>query len=220
MFGEKDVWAARAPFRGVLDTAAAAVYLTLTVHFAWLSTCGETMRVALLVFAASQLLLFAASAVYHSRTWPSRIHDRLQRLDHACIYVKVAGAVTPLSLAALDGTTRDAVVGWVWLVASIGVAQKALAPRLMDRGSILAQLAQAASILLVAPAFAARFPGTPSHLLFAATSAYALGAIVFITERPRLWPPYFGFHDFFHVFLALGGCCLIAVAVGTLTQLP
>ncbi len=78
-------------------------------------------RWACLVYTVCAAVLFGCSALYHRGTWDARTHARLRRLDHANIFLMIAGTYTPLCVALLDGTTRTAVLAVVWVGALAGI---------------------------------------------------------------------------------------------------
>ncbi|MDX5319207.1 MAG: hemolysin III family protein, partial [Actinomycetes bacterium] len=78
-------------------------------------------RWASAVFVASSLVLFGTSAVYHRGTWSPRAGVTLRRLDHANIFLLIAGSYTPFTLIMLEGTTQLVMLGVVWGGAALGV---------------------------------------------------------------------------------------------------
>ena len=68
--------------------------------------------------------------------------------------------------------------------------------------------------------FVERFPGTPAHLALAAAALYVVGVVVFLTERPRLWPRVFSHHELFHVLLVAGTGAQTTLALGYLARIP
>ncbi len=192
------------PIRGFLHGSAALVSLALAGHLALHGPGQPSHRAALLVFALSQLALYTASSLYHSVPWDDCWKQRMQRLDHAMIYLKIAGTLTPIVWIGLDDEPRTLLLAAAWGMAALGIAQKAWLPHVNPRACIPVQIAQAGLVLPALGPFAERFPGTPFTLVVASTALYAAGAVVFVTERPRLWPRVFSFHELFHALLVVG----------------
>lgn len=192
------------PVRGALHVSASAVALGTAAHLWQRGTQGDVGLAALLVFAGSQAALFATSSLYHSVPWSPRWKRRMQRADHCMIYVAIAGTLTPIAVAALGATRAWPVLVGAWGIALCGVAQKLVFPSVHERASIPFQLAQASLGIPVLVAFAARHPGAPSWLALAGAAVYAVGAVAFLTERPRLWPRVFSFHELFHFMTVVG----------------
>jgi hemolysin III len=124
--------------------------------------------------------------------------------------VGIAGSLTPIVWLGLDGMQRDATLVAAWAIAGFGTLQKLFFPRIHENLSIPFQLLQAGLVLPALTPFAARFPGAPGGLLAAALAFYLAGALVFITQRPRLWPRIFSYHELFHVCTVAASAALFA----------
>ncbi len=191
------------PVRGLLHGSAALACLALAWHLSRTS-CDPATRRLLVLFALSQFALYTASALYHSVPWTPRAKRRMQRLDHSMIYVKIAGSLTPILWVSLEGPERQLLVAAIWIVAVLGIGQKIFLPWIHERASIPVQIFQASLVLPAVGPFAERFPGTPVLLALAGATIYVAGVVVFLTERPRLWPRVFSFHEVFHMLLLAG----------------
>jgi len=207
------------PVRGLLDASGALFSLAAASWLAALEPGDPALRRILLVFALSHAGLFTASFLYHALPWERGWKRRMQRLDHSMIYLKIAASVTPLVWAALDGPWRDGLLVAAWGIAGFGVAQKVLLPEVNERLSIPFQVLQACLVLPALGPFADRFEPEALALFTAAALFYSAGAVVFVTERPRLWPRLFSFHDLFHVLVIAGNLCLFQLLVHTLPAL-
>jgi hemolysin III len=206
------------PARGGLDVLAAALSLAAAVHLWEASAHWPSGRLALGVFSATQLGLCLVSALYHSVPWGPRAKRRMQRLDHAMIFLQIAGVVTPLALIGLEGPAQRAVLVAAWGIAAGGVVQKALFPRVHEKACIPFQVLQAALVLPALPGLAGRFEGAALQLLALAGAIHTVGLVVFVTERPRLWPRLFSFHELFHLLLLGGGAVNYTLLVKLLAK--
>lgn len=206
------------PVRGVLHGSAAIACLLLARHLWVGSTCGSSTRLAIVVFALSQVCLFTASALYHSVPWTPPWKRRLQRIDHSMIYVKIAGTMTPILWLALDDWRRPVLLGAAWAIAFAGIFQKALLPNVHERASIPVQILQAMLVLPALAPFAERFPGAPVRLLLFGAALYVIGVVAFLTERPRMWPRVFSFHELFHVLIVAASGAHSTVVLGWLAR--
>lgn len=208
------------PIRGFLHGAAALLSVIGALVFYESVQIEPGVRVALVVFAATQVTLFAVSASYHSIPWNREWKARMQRADHAMIYLAIAGSITPIALVGFVGDARWATIAAVWIIAVAGAAQKLLLPHIHERASIPVQITQAVLATPALMAFATRFPGAPGRLALLGAAFYAVGAVVFLTERPRLWPRVFSFHELFHVLVVAGSGAYYALAAGFIARLP
>ena len=170
-----------------------------------------TTRIGSTIFAASALLLFGVSAIYHTGTWSPRVWAALRRFDHSNIFILIAGSYTPLTLMLLEGTQRVVLLTTVWSCAILGVLFRVFwigAPRWLYTPLYIG-LGWAAVFFI--PSF---IDGATSSLgsgmaiavltLIAVGGAlYTLGGVVYGFKRPDPWPRYFGFHEIFHSFTIL-----------------
>ena len=202
--------------RGVLHQwacAASVVFGVLVVAFA----DDGRERVAAGIYAASVTGLFGASALYHRVTWRPSVRRWMRRLDHAMIFVLIAGTYTPFALLVLQGPLADAILIVVWAGALTGIVVKLVwihAPK---------GVAAAAYVALGWVAVIA-FPQLVEHAGVAATTLiaaggvlYTVGAIVYATRRPDPIPQVFGYHEVFHALvIAAAALQFAAVCVAVL----
>lgn len=152
------------------------------------------------VFGAGALLMFAASALYHLSKQSPRC-ALYRRLDHAMIFVCIAGTCTPVCLIALRGTgLGTGLLVTVWSLAVVGIVLKLRwhsAPRLLSTGLYLGLGWMCA---LSGPALLRTAPELFGWLLTGGL-LYTIGAIVYQTRWPRGRPGVFGAHELWHLFV-------------------
>jgi hemolysin III len=195
--------------RGWLHLGTAPLTLAAGVVLIALSPTAAT-RLGSSVYVACAVLLFSTSAVYHRGRWSPKVGGMLQRLDHANIFLLIAGTYTPFALLLLSGSARLAMLAVVWAGALLGMAFRVLwigAPRWLYT-PIYMGLGWAAVFFL--PQFldgAHRLGvgiGTAVLVLVAVGGAlYTLGGVVYGFKRPDPWPRWFGFHEVFHTLTIL-----------------
>jgi hemolysin III len=202
------------PVRGFLH-GAAAVLSVIGAAFLWHRAPGNLPhQLPLLVFGISLIALYTASSLYHAMPWGAVWKARMQRIDHAMIYVLVAGTYTPVTCIVLEGALRWTLLAAVWGVAAVGIAQKIWWPRVRAWFSISLQTIQGwLAILLVVP-LAQRMPGTALALGALGGILYTVGMVLFVIERPRLWPRVFSYHEVFHVLVVGGSASHYAMIFG------
>jgi hemolysin III len=187
------------PVRGLLHGAAAVASL-VGAAILWDRGGEDTaLRMALVVFGMSLVGLYTVSSLYHSYPWRPQWKARMQRVDHAMIYVVVAGTYTPLALVVLDGWWCAVAIASTWAIALVGIAQKIFLPQVGDWFSITMQTTQGWLALPCVWLLARELPAGAVTLVVAGGLLYTVGMVLFVTHRPRLWPRVFSYHEVFHV---------------------
>ena len=161
-----------------------------------------------LLFGVSLVALYSASSVYHYALCAGRRLLRLRKLDHAMIYVLIAGSYTPLCAKYLAPGKREIFLACIWAAAAAGILLKLLwldAPRWVCTGLYLAL---GWSIMVDLPAFAA-MPAGCLALVAAGGVCYSAGAVIYWLKKPNLSARW-GFHELFHLFILAGSACHFA----------
>jgi hemolysin III len=183
----------------------------LTAAFAVLIVLSPTplTRVGSSVYAASAILLFAVSGLYHRGNWQPKLMAFWRRFDHANIYIFIAGTYTPFAFLYLHGASRWALFGIVWGCAVAGAVFKILIPNAPRWISTPLYIALGWVAVIFIPGFidgAKHFPTwvNISSLVLVATGGilYTLGGVVYAAKKPNPSPTIFGFHEVFHAFTA------------------
>lgn len=167
---------------------------------------GTLATVASAIFAVNSLLLFGVSAVYHRFHWSERTKAVLRRIDHANIFLLIAGTYTPLALLALPPDQGLLLLWLVWSGTLVGIAMRVFwlrAPRWIYVPIYLG-LGWAA-IMYIVPLFNANV--AMMVLVLVGGGLYTLGAVVYGTKWPNPSPKNFGFHEIFHSFTVLAFFC-------------
>jgi len=199
------------PVRGLLHGTAAVVSVVGATLLTVLGGGGKGNRLSLLVFGVSLVSLFTVSSLYHSIPWGTEWKARMQRLDHTMIYVLVAGTFTPIAWIALDGWLRWATLAVQWGIVAAGAVQKAFFPQVTRTLSIALQTTQGWLALLLLWPLARRLPWTALLMLGLGGVFYTVGMVLLVTNRPRLWPRVFSYHEVFHILVVAGSSVHFAV---------
>lgn len=192
--------------RGLLHAAAFVVALPLGVALI-LEADTARGRTAAIVFAASVVAMFGASAIYHSPNWPERPRRWLRRIDHAGVYGLIAGTYTAFGLLALKGNWRPVVLGIVWIGALAAIVFKFAwidAPKWI---SSVIGVALGWVGVIVFPQLLDEIGLGGSLLVLAGGLLYTAGALVYALRRPDPYPAVFGFHEVFHVLVIAAVAC-------------
>jgi hemolysin III len=158
------------------------------------------------VFSAALLVLYVASTMYHA-VQHRQTKGRLEIVDHAAIFVLIAGTYTPFTLISLRGAWGWALFGVIWALALIGVVAKLFLTGRFSRLSTLIYLLMGWLVVAVVPMTQA-LPLATLLWLLAGGLAYSLGTIFYHNERL----PYA--HAIWHLFVLAGSACHV-VAVAT-----
>lgn len=198
--------------RGVLHQYAFAVSLVVGTLLI-VGADGARGHTAAAVFAGAVATCFGISALYHRVTWAPRVRLWMRRVDHAGIYLLIAGTYTPICLLALDGALPLAILAVVWAGAAAAIALKFVwvaAPKWLA-ASIGVGLGWIGVALM--PQLAARVGTAAVALLIAGGIAYTAGAIVYAWSRPNPAPAVFGYHELFHALTIVAVACqYVAIA--------
>ena len=167
---------------------------------------GTGGKVSAAVYAATGLLLFTISAVYHRGNWSPKVKRVLKRLDHTNIMLVIAGSYTPLAWALLPEAKATFLLWLVWIGAILGVAFRLFwtdAPRWLYTPVYIAL--GLACLIYIGDFFAASIPA--AVLLCAGGALYIAGAVFYALKRPNIHLEWFGFHELFHAFTVGGFAC-------------
>jgi hemolysin III len=189
--------------RGVLHQYAFFISLASGTLLVLLATTTKA-SVAAALYAASVSALFGVSALYHRITWTTPARRRMRRLDHAMIFVLIAGTYTPVGLLVLQGRLATVVLAVVWGGAAAGIVLELVwtkAPRWLG-GTVYLALGWVAVVAM--PQLFARLGITGGLLLVAGGLAYSAGAAVYALRRPDPVPAVFGYHEVFHLLVIAG----------------
>jgi hemolysin III len=201
--------------RGWLHAGAAPVALAAVIVLVCLSR-GAPEIASSSIYAASAVLLFSVSAIYHRGRWSPRVLGFLKRFDHANIFLIIAGTYTPFAVLLLNGGSRTALLVIVWTGAALGVGFRVFwigAPRWLYVPAYLA-LGWVAVVYL--PQFTSTGGVAVLVLLAAGGLLYTVGGVVYGTKRPNPSPKWFGFHEVFHSLTVLAFACqYIAISLVT-----
>ena len=185
--------------RGWLHAAMAPLALAAGAVLVWQSPSGAP-RIGSAIFAVCALVLFSVSAAMHRGRWSARTQVLLTRLDHACIFLLIAGSYTPFTLLLLHGTDRVVLLGVAWSGAALGIAVPAALPVGATMG-VHPDLHRAGLGGGVLRRRLRRY-AVPGVVVLLALGGllYTVGGVVYGLRRPNPLPRWFGFHEVFHLF--------------------
>lgn len=178
-----------------LSIAGLAVLVVLAVRY------GDAWQVvSVSVFGASLVLLYSASTLYHAVQQP-RVKEVLRKLDHASIYLLIAGTYTPFLLISLRGPTGWTLLTVVWIMATLGVLWKMFFTGRFEVIATIVYVLMGWMGVIAVRDMVAAIPTTGLVFLFAGGIIYTLGVIFYAIEKI----PYN--HAVWHLFVLGGSVC-------------
>ena len=171
-----------------------------------LSAEGSAARWSSLVFVLSSMLLFGNSALYHRFDWSPRTKVILKRIDHANIFLLIAGSYTPIAVLALPPAKSTLLLSLVWGGAILGIGFRVFwihAPRWLYVPLYLA-LGWGA-VMFIVDFFQAN--AAMMTLIVIGGLCYSVGAVIYGMKRPNPVPGVFGFHEIFHTLTVVAFLC-------------
>ncbi len=163
---------------------------------------GAAAKWGAVVFTVTSMLLFGISSIYHRFDWSPPVKRMLKRLDHANIFLLIAGTYTPIALIALPREKGLLLLLFVWAGALLGIGFRVFwisAPRwlyvplylLLGWAAVmyLVDLMNANVIMML--------------LVVVGGLLYTAGAVIYGMKRPNPVPGVFGFHEIFHTLTVL-----------------
>ena len=163
----------------LLATGGMAWLLVITIQ------AGDTRQfIGLATYGTGLIGMFAASAAYNSYS-PCHARELLRRVDHAMIFVMIAGTCTPFALSAFPANIGLMVCAIVWSVAVAGAVLKLAFPHQFDRLLLALYLVTGWTIFGMIKAFADNLSNVSLFLLFGGGLAYSFGAYVQAQCRMR-----------------------------------
>lgn len=170
--------------------------------------------VSLSIYGLSLIGMFSASATYHMVRVKDRALEIFRKVDHAAIYLLIAGTYTPFCVNAFEGFWKWGMLTIIWSLAVIGIVVKVFyirAPRWLNAGIYLVMgwLAVAAAGQMFA-----LLSGWVFGWLITGGILYTLGAVVYITKIFNFKPGVFGFHEMWHIFVLLAAAAHYVAVMG------
>ncbi len=197
--------------RGRLHQAGFVVACGVGAVF--VSTLEGRRLVAAAVFAASAVAMLGASSLYHRVTWSARARLWMRRVDHAGIYLLIAGTYTAVGLLALHGSMQHVVLAVVWVGTGAAILVKlcwVASPKWLS--AVLGLALGWVGVVAMPQIFHTAGPAAVA-LLAAGGIAYTVGAVVYARRRPDPLPAVFGYHEMFHALTLVAlACQYVAIA--------
>ncbi len=179
-----------------LGAVASLIGAPFLIYFA--AASGQASHiVSAVLFGAALVILYAASTAYHSAR-PGRWQRRLHMLDHASIYLLIAGSYSPFLMVTFADSFGPLLMVLMWSLALLGVVFKLFTTGRYEKLSLAIYLLMGWAIVFVGPAVFERLPGPGLWLLVGGGLAYTVGAVFYAWQGL----PYN--HTIWHLFVITG----------------
>ena len=192
-------------WRGWIHAATFPVAIALGIILL-VAADGAAAKVSSAIFFACSLLLFGTSALYHRIDWSPKVKAIFKRIDHANIFLLIAGSYTPITVLALPPEKATLLLWLVWSGAGLGILFRVFwigAPRWLYVPLYL--LLGYAALAFIVDFFQASW--IMMTLILVGGLFYTLGAVFYGLKRPNPIPGVFGFHEIFHTLTLLAFLC-------------
>jgi hemolysin III len=167
----------------------------------WISSYGTPAALSIFIYCLSLCTLFGVSALYHRPNWSASKRLWMRRLDHSCIFLLIAGTVTPICYFSLSAEEGIRVLKIIWMAAFIGILLSIFWVKKPKWVTALLCLTVGFLALPYLPDFYVSLGFQKVALLLIGSFFYFIGAMVYAFKFPDPSPKYFGYHEIFHLLV-------------------
>lgn len=173
---------------------------------------GKDSLICCLIFIVSMILLYGASTIYHALDKGERINKILKKLDHAMIFVLIAGSYTPICLLVIGGKTGLSLLTIVWAVGVLGIIFKLCWVTCPKWISSVMYIAMGWLCVLAFSPIVNSMTREAFLWLVVGGIIYTVGGVLYAIKTPRVKAfnerhKFFGTHEIFHLFVMAGSLC-------------
>ena len=174
---------------------------------------GRVYIISLAIYAASLILLYAASTTYHTFDISAKANTLLKKIDHMMISVLIAGSYTPVCLIVLKGKTGIILLSIVWGIAIAGILIKAFWVYCPKWVSSVLYIGMRWTCVLAFTQILNNMSPAAFAWLLAGGIIYTLGGVIYALKLPLFNSKHknFGSHEIFHLFVMGGSACHFVV---------
>lgn len=170
---------------------------------------GRVYMISLAIYAASLILLYAASTTYHTFDLSEKVNTILKKIDHMMIFVLIAGSYTPICLLVLNQKTGRIMLALIWGIAIIGILIKAFWVFCPKWVSSVLYIGMGWTCVLAFTQILNNMSRAAFYWLLAGGIIYTIGGIIYALKLPIFDNKHknFGSHEIFHLFVMGGSAC-------------
>lgn len=156
------------------------------------------------IYALCSLTMFGISTLYHRIYWSQKNRLLWKKLDHAGIYLMIAGTFTPVAMMGLSLESGKIVLWSIWSITVLGIIQSLFFVQIPKFVSSIFYLIAGYLILPFMSELNLNIGLNRVLGIIFGGIAYSIGAICYAFKWPHLNPKILGYHEFFHLFVNLG----------------
>lgn len=201
----KDPGSAITHFIGMLMAIFAAIPLLIKAAH----EPSKIYVISLAIYAASLILLYAASTTYHTFDLSEKANTILKKIDHMMIFVLIAGSYTPICLLVLNQKTGRTMLALIWGIAIVGILIKAFWVFCPKWVSSVLYIGMGWTCVLAFTQILNNMPRAAFFWLLSGGIIYTIGGIIYALKLPIFDNKHknFGSHEIFHLFVMGGSAC-------------
>lgn len=217
-FKPKDPGSAITHFIGMLMAIFAATPLLIRAA----NAPDKIHLISLAIFIVSMILLYGASATYHSLNLSENANKLLRKIDHMMIFVLIAGSYTPICLIVLRGTIGNTLFLLIWGIAIAGIVIKGFWINCPKWFSSVLYIAMGWVCVLAFSPIINSLSKPAFGWLLAGGIIYTVGGIIYALKLPifNTKHKYFGSHEIFHLFVMGGSICHFILMYNFVAVMP
>ncbi len=204
----------REPVNSLTHWAGAVLAIIGLIALLAVSWGAPAKMISVAIYGASLIFLFSASATYHAVNRKDRVLEIFRKVDHAAIFLLIAGTYTPFCVLGFSGFWQWGMLTIVWSLALIGIVVKIFyihSPRWLNAGIYVLMgwigITAAGQIFTALPMWVIGW-------LVAGGVIYTLGAVVYSTKLFNFVPGVFGFHEIWHIFVMIAAAAHFIAIMG------
>lgn len=189
--------------------AMMAAFPAATILLVKAGSSSHTSLTAMSIFMLSMVLLYGASALYHTLTVRSSILKIFQKIDHMMIFVLIAGSYTPICMLVLGHHQGYILLAVIWAIAAVGMLSNILWINCPKWFSSVIYIAMGWACVSVFGQLTSSLAPGAFALLLAGGIIYTIGGVIYALKLPLFNQRHaaFGSHEIFHLFVMAGSLC-------------
>jgi hemolysin III len=192
----------RPRMRGILHVAFFPLFLAAGVVLVAIAGSARG-RIAMSAYGIGLAACLGLSAVYHRGRWTRRTRELLGRLDHALIFLLIAGTYTPFCLLLLSGPLAYVVLAIAWTGGLIGAGLAFLWPTPPAWIEVAPYAVVGWVVVIALPQLMHTLGWGGMSMLAVSGLLYTGGAVIYGRQRPDPFPLVFGYHEIFHAMVVV-----------------